>query len=80
MVQRVDDLVGSILNAAVMVRHYGRRGSTQRLLRRQWIQRMAAEARRAMDESSTHDAVEAILWAVADGLKPDPPAPQAVRD
>lgn len=61
--------VASILNAAYLVRYYGRGARTQiqRLERQQAIQRMGLTVRQAFDDS---DDFEALLVAIVDGLVP----------
>jgi hypothetical protein len=62
-------LVAEILNAGYMVRHYARGGRTSigRTLRQQAILRMGLTVRDAFNKS---DDFEALLAAVADGLRP----------
>lgn len=68
------ELVASILNSAWMVRHYVRGGRSQigRAHRQQAILKLGLTVRDAFDRSSDF---EALLAAVADGLRPrdDPP-------
>lgn len=68
------DLVATILNSAWMVRHYARGGRSKlgRAQRQQAIQHLGLMVREAFNRS---DDFEALLAAVADGLRPrdEPP-------